>query len=391
MGKADNPAGASGQSSADLLIIGGGVMGLWAAVKAERLGIDTLLVDAGGLGQGASHGLIGALMSHLPDKWSDKKQFQFDALVALEDEVARLEGETGVSCGYRRCGRLIPLPKPHLADIARGHSQDAESRWLAGDRKFHWHVMEETPNPEWLNASIGEAGVVLDTLAGRASPRRFGSALAAALKQAKHVRIIENNGVVRLNGREAVLADGSIIAFGHAIVANGYQAFPLLESLGSPMPRPLGMPVKGQSALLKADVDIDLPVIFLKGLYVVPHEGGTVAIGSTSEEEFDAPFATDEKLEALIERARKMSPMLADAPVVERWAGLRPKAIDRDPMIGRHPDHPHILALAGGFKVSFGLAHKLADAVLDALAGRSMAVPPSFLLENHLTVARASV
>lgn len=391
MGKADNPAAASGQSSADLLIIGGGVMGLWAAVKAERLGIDTILVDAGGLGQGASHGLIGALMPHLPDKWSDKKQFQFDALVALEGEVARLEAETGVSYGYRRCGRLIPLPKPHLADIARGHAQDAESRWLAGARKFHWHVLEKTPNPEWLETSIGEAGVVHDTLAGRASPRRFGSALAAALKQARHVRIIENNGVARLDGRDAVLADGSIIAFGHAIIANGYQAFPLLESLGPPVPRPLGMPVKGQSALLKADVDTDLPVIFLKGLYVVPHEGGTVAIGSTSEEEFDAPFSTDDKLEALIARARKMSPMLAEAPVVERWAGLRPKAIDRDPMIGRHPDHPHILALAGGFKVSFGLAHKLADAVLDALAGRSMAVPRSFLLENHLTVARAAV
>ncbi|TCR06686.1 glycine/D-amino acid oxidase-like deaminating enzyme [Neorhizobium sp. JUb45] len=364
-------------------------MGLWAAVKAQRLGMRTILIDSGGLGQGASYGLVGALMAHLPDKWSDKKQFQFDALVALEDEVARLESETGVSCGYRRCGRLIPLPKPHLADIARRHSLDAETRWLTGDRQFHWHVLDKTPHPEWLNASIGEAGVAHDTLAGRASPRRFGAALVAALKQGHHVRIIENNGVVRFDGREAILADGSRIAFGHAIVANGYEAFPLLETLGAP--RLLGMPVKGQSALLKAHVDTSLPVIFLKGLYVVPHEGGTVAIGSTSEEEFDEPFSTDDKLDALIARAREISPMLADAPVVERWAGLRPKAIDRDPMIGRHPDHPHILALAGGFKVSFGVAHKLADAALDALAGRPMAVPPSFLLENHLTVARAAV
>lgn len=387
MGNADKLAASSGQSSTDLLIIGGGVMGLWAAVKAQRLGIRTILVDSGGLGQGASYGLVGALMAHLPDKWNDKKQFQFDALVALEDEVTRLESETGVSCGYRRCGRLIPLPKPHLADIARRHSQDAETRWLAGDRQFHWHVLDKTPHPDWLDASIGEAGVAHDTLAGRASPRRFGAALVAALKQGHHVRIIENNGVVSFDGREAILADGSRIAFGYAIVANGHEAFPLLETFGAP--RRLGMPVKGQSALLRADVDINLPVIFLKGLYVVPHEGGTVAIGSTSEEMFDDPFSTDDKLDALIERAREISPMLADAPVVERWAGVRPKAIDRDPMIGRHPEHPHILALAGGFKVSFGVAHKLADAVLDALAGRPMAVPPSYLLENHLTVARA--
>ena len=70
-------------------------MGLWAAVHAERLGIQTLLVDAGRFGQGASGGLLGALMPHMPDKWSVKKQFQFDALVSLEKEIAALEAATG--------------------------------------------------------------------------------------------------------------------------------------------------------------------------------------------------------------------------------------------------------------------------------------------------------
>ncbi|MGE7367942.1 NAD(P)/FAD-dependent oxidoreductase [Neorhizobium sp. NPDC001467] len=389
MGKSDKAATTSGQSSsADLLIIGGGVMGLWAAVKAERLGIDAILVDAAALGGGASHGLIGALMPHMPDKWNEKKQFQFEALVRLEDEVARLERETGLSCGYRRCGRLIPLPKPHLVDIARRHAQDAEARWRTEGRQFHWRLLERTPHPGWLDPAMAEAGVVEDTLAGRASPRRFCAALSASLKAARHVRIIENNGVVRLDPDAAILADGHRIAFGHAIVASGHEAFPLLTSLGPALPRPLGLPVKGQSALLRADVDIALPVVFLKGLYVVPHEGGTVAIGSTSEDTFDDPVSTDAQLEALIERARQISPMLTDAPVVERWAGLRPKAIDRDPMVGRHPDHPRILALAGGFKVSFGLAHRLADSVLSALNGCPLGVPDSFLLSNHLTVAR---
>jgi len=66
MGKADSPARPSGQSSADLLIVGGGIMGLWAAVHAERQGIDTLLIDAGKLGQGASGGVLGALMPYMP-------------------------------------------------------------------------------------------------------------------------------------------------------------------------------------------------------------------------------------------------------------------------------------------------------------------------------------
>ena len=56
--------------------------------------------------------------------------------------------------------------------------------------------------------------------------------------------------------------------------------------------------------------------------------------------------------------------------MVERWAGLRPKAIGRDPMTGRHPNYPRLYTLTGGFKISFGLAHRLAASVIAEMAGR---------------------
>ena len=49
----------------------------------------------------------------MPDKWNQKKQFQFDALVSLEHEVVALEAATGISAGYRRTGRLVPLLTEH--------------------------------------------------------------------------------------------------------------------------------------------------------------------------------------------------------------------------------------------------------------------------------------
>ena len=91
----------------------------------------------------------------------------------------------------------------------------------------------------------------------------------------------------------------------------------------------------------------------------------------------------------LIEAARGIVPTLRDAPVVERWAGLRPKAIDRDPMIGRHPDHRRLIALTGGFKVSFGLAHRLAEAAI-AIAGDTdcgFLLPESFAISSHIAAA----
>ncbi|PDT15782.1 D-amino-acid oxidase [Rhizobium sp. J15] len=390
MEKADSPQPVSGQSSCELLIVGGGIMGLWAAVHAERRGIGTLLADAGRLGGGASGGLLGALMPHMPDRWSEKKQFQFDALVSLEAEVAALEAETGLSAGYRRSGRLIPLPKPHLNPIARGHSEDAERHWRAGERRFHWHVLEKPPVDGWVEASAGESGFVHDTLAGRVAPRSLISALAAFLQRAKHVRIMENAEVADLDpDRGTAEIGGKTVTFGRCILAAGHRSFPLLQDLTSGLKQPLGQPVKGQAALLKAEIDPALPTIFLDGLYVVAHEGGHAAIGSTSENRFGDPTSTDAQLDALIEAARAIVPALRSAPVVERWAGLRPKAIDRDPMIGRHPDHPRLVALTGGFKVSFGLAHRLAEAAV-CIAGDTdcgFSLPESFAISSHIAVA----
>jgi glycine oxidase len=409
MGHADNPAGSGGQphagqahglssahgdgnelpASAELIIIGGGIMGLWTAVHAERLGIDTLLVDAGGLGQGASGGLLGALMPHMPDKWNDKKQFQFDALLSLEDEIAKLEDATGLACGYRRSGRLIPLPKPHLREIALRHSADAEVNWRQAERPFAWNLLDQPLQEGWPEMSFASAGLVYDTLAARVSPRALVSALAAFLHGAKHVRIVEGLEASRidpLSGRVA-FANSQSTAFGRCVIAAGYRSFPLLQAISPPLPRPLGKPVKGQAALIKADVDPALPVIYLNGLYVVAHEDGHVAIGSTSEESFDDAQDTDSRLDDLVHRAQALVPALQHAPVVERWAGLRPKAVDRDPMVGPHPDHAQVIALTGGFKVSFGLAHALAAAALGLPLSPQMRLPPSFLLQSHLAAA----
>lgn len=379
----------------DLLIIGGGVMGLWAAVKAARLGLSALLLEADRPGAGASGGLLGALMAHLPDRWSDKKQFQFDALVSLEDEVAQLEAETGHSCGYRRSGRLIPLPKPHLRPIAEGHARDAAIHWRAGERSFDWSVLDHSPSPQWLAPQAAMAGIAHDGLAGRIAPRGLVSALTRAVDQSRSVRRMSGAPVAQLFADHAVLANGMRIGFGHCVVAAGHQSFALLQRLQAPdavpLLQPLGSAVKGQAAILQADVDPSLPVIFLNGLYVVAHEGGHVAIGSTSENRFEQAFSTDRLLDDLIARARLLSPALAEAPVVERWAGLRPRAIDRDPMVGPHPDFPRICALTGGFKVSFGIAHRLADAALSGLSGTAVDLPPSFLFEHHLRVAAQDV
>ncbi len=71
--------------------------------------------------------------------------------------------------------------------------------------------------------------------------------------------------------------------------------------------------------------------------------------------------------------------------MIDRWAGLRPKAMARDPLIGPLPGAERIIALAGGFKVSFGIAHRLADAALQSVLGApDVDIPKTFQISRHL-------
>ncbi len=390
MANVDRAQGDQGQSvdrNCDLLVVGGGVMGLWAALKGADAGLSVVLADAGELGRGASNGHLGALMAHKPDGWNAKKQFQFDALIALESEVATLEARTRLKAGYRRTGRLMPMSKPRHREAALRHQAQALVNWQTADRQFEWRVEDTPPFDGWPDATGFDKGFVFDTFAGRAAPRSVTGALIAVLRSSPNVEIWEHASVTGFEPERglAFVADGRRIAFGDCIVAAGFHAFKMLEALGPLRDQPLGKAVKGQSALLSADFDPGLPLIYLNGLYVIPHEGGRIAIGSTSENEFEDPASTDHQLDDLIARARALVPALRDAPVLERWAGLRPKAVARDPMAGLHPDFPHIHALTGGFKISFGIAHHLADCVLAPIIGREgPSLPDTFRFEHHL-------
>ncbi len=374
----------------EVLIVGGGVMGLWAAVMAARAGFATRLLERRLIGSGASGGLLGALMPHMPDRWNDKKQFQFDALVSLEGEIAELEAATGLSAGYRRSGRVMPLGKPHLREIALGREQDAAQNWHAPARRFDWQV-RDAGAVGWPAADAAPFGVVHDTLAARLAPRSLLAMLRAALEQFPRVQCEEGAEVVSLDparGRLA-LADGRDLTFERLILAAGVESFSFIDSLTQPRRTPSGGAVKGQAALLRADIDPALPIIFADGLYVVPHESGQVAIGSTSENRFEEPYSTDGQLDALLARAAALAPALRGAPVVERWAGLRPRSTGREPVVGRHPDHERVFALTGGFKVSFGLAHALARSVVNEIAGRpGTTLPETFQCAHHIAALR---
>jgi glycine/D-amino acid oxidase-like deaminating enzyme len=222
-------------------------------------------------------------------------------------------------------------------------------------------------------------GAVLESLSARVHPRQAVAALAAAL-QARGAGFQTGTEVLSLHDG-AVRLPGGCLKADAIILAAGTGSTALMEPL---LGLALGKGIKGQAALLRPAKPVASHLIYSDGIYIVPHADGTVAVGSTSEREFTSPAGTDAQLDALIARARAICPGLANAPVVETWAALRPRGARPMPMLGRLPGTERVFVAGGGFKIGFGIAHKAGQVLADMIAGHDPALPPVFTVAEHL-------
>ncbi|HHL21240.1 MAG TPA: FAD-binding oxidoreductase [Aliiroseovarius sp.] len=342
----------------EVTVHGAGIFGLSIAWACMARGAKVQIIDPNGPLAGASGGLVGALAPHVPENWNDKKQFQFESLLMAADFWREVENVSGLPSGYARSGRIQPLATDRQLELARVRMESAAALWQG---RAEWRVVGENPAPGWAPDSATGAWVV-DTLTARMHPRMAGASLLAAL------------------GARGVTVQAEAAPRGAQVWATGAAG---LAELSTTLGRAVGGAVKGQSASF-ACVMADKPQVYAEALHVIGHADGTVAIGSTSERDFDDPTSTDEQLDALIAKARALVPALRDAPILTRWAGLRPRARSRAPMLGPWPGRPGHFIANGGFKIGFGMAPKVAEVMADlVLEGRDR-VPEGFRVEASL-------
>ncbi|MEM9970654.1 MAG: FAD-dependent oxidoreductase [Pseudomonadota bacterium] len=344
-------------ATSHLMIRGAGVFGLAIAWTALGRGASVTVVDPAGPGGGASGGVVGALQPHTPDVWNAKKQFQYESLVMSDAFWDGVESASGISTGFHRAGRLQPLVDEKDVVLARARAVSAEEFW---GREATWSVIEADEAGDWRPPS--PSGLYIhDTLSALIHPRRAIDSLAAA--------VTARGGVITTEAMEGEA--------GSVVWATGWQG---LMELSDALGRPVGNGVKGQAAILDYDA-ARAPQIFTAGLHIVPHLDGTVAVGSTSEREFDAPDTTDALLEDVIARAREAVPALSDAAVLDRWAGVRPRAKTRAPLLGEWPGRSGHFVANGGFKIGLGVAPKVAEVICDLVLDGRNTIPEPFLLK----------
>lgn len=340
----------------DVTVMGAGIFGLSIAWICARRGALVRVIDPNGPGAGASGGVVGALAPHVPENWNDKKAFQFESLAMAGDFWAKVQAAAGLSPGYARLGRMQPVPDAAALNLARQRETTARQIW---QDIAEWRVTRAVG--AWMPDSP-TGHVIHDTLSARLHPRRACAALVAALRA--------TGAEVRRDGTPA----------GRVIWATGVVG---LEELNTARGVMVGNGVKGQAAVLAYDARHQ-PQIFADGLHIVPHEDGTVAVGSTSERAYDSPDVTDSQLDDIIARAVAAVPVLAGAKVLERWAGLRPRARSRAPMLGPHPLRKGEFIANGGFKIGFGMAPKVAHVMADLVLDGVDTIPDGFRPEASM-------
>jgi glycine oxidase len=333
--------------------MGAGIFGLSIAWELALRGASVRVLEKRAVGAGSSGGLVGALSPHVPEQWNSKKEFQLDSLLMAERWWQLAEQASGLASGYARTGRLQPLADARALQQAQERAQGAAGLWRG---EAIWQVVPSSGAAWEPVRAFG--WLVRDTLTARVHPRLALACLVGAIQS-----------------RQGVLEIGQTAPdSGPVIWATGLDGLADMQQGGG---------VKGQALALRFDAR-ERPQIFADGLHIVPHEDGTVAIGSTSERDWTDPASTDLQLDALLEKAIRICPALAGAPVVARWAGVRPKSESRAPILGKWPGRTGHYIANGGFKIGFGMAPKVAKVMADLVLDGLDQVPEAFRVKVGL-------
>jgi glycine oxidase len=350
--------------ASDLIIVGGGIIGLAAAFRACAAGLRVTVLDSATVGSGATHVAAGMLSPALEAEDADPDLLAFArrSVAAYPAFVTAVEAAAGMSCGLRREGGLwLALDRDDQILLERTH-EIQKSRGLATELLTPDEVKAIEPD-----ASARAIGGLIARDEMQVDPRQMARALTAAIRASGGAIIEHAAGVriVRTRDRAAGVAwAGGALDAGAILIAAGCNTNDVLPEGCARLPL---RPVKGQTVRLRGPAVIR-HILSTPRVYLVPREAGEIVVGATMEEQGLDGRATVWAVHDLLSEARRAVPALDELAISELAVGFRPTLRDHLPAIGAYGPRGLFVA-TGHYRHGVMLAVATANALAALLTG----------------------
>jgi glycine oxidase len=359
--------------SADVVIVGGGVIGLAVAWRACQKGLSVTVFERGEIGMGTSHVAAGMLAPVAEVEFGEAGQAVLElGLRSAEiwpEFAAELERASGEEVGLLKTGTLV-LARDE--DEARELERQFAFRESLGLRTSRLRPSEARELEPALASTVRLALEApedhsVDPRLVLVALRRACEAVGARLREHTPVaRALLDDAGTRLT--DVLLEDGESVSTRHVVIAAGAWSG-CLEGLPSEARVPV-RPVKGQILRLRDPAGPGLleRVVRFEGGYLVPRADGRYVLGATVEERGFERHATAGGVYQLLRDAHEVVPGVSELQIEELCVGLRPGTPDNLPMIGAGA-LDGLMWATGHHRNGILLAPLTAELVVDTLLG----------------------
>jgi len=338
----------AGVKTWDVIIIGGGIIGIALAIALRKRGATVLVVERGEPGREASHA-AGGMLVDCPLETPAVLQSLATASARMYPEFAHeLEVESGMKVDLRDEGTIL-FPDPHHADecerigLAAAKPRELEPE-LAETQGGAFYLHERSVDPRALTAAA------LKAAKNRGVDFSSGDAVTA-------VNLSDNQITGVSTTKTSFRADKVVNCAGAWAGQVGPQAFPT-------------RPVKGQMlCLVMPSRTLLRHVIRSPKAYLIPRSDGRLLVGATVEEAGFDKRTNPATIQGLHRAALELVPKLRDAKILEDWAGLRPGTPDALPILGATATPGYYVA-TGHFRDGILLAPITAEVMAAVIDGR---------------------
>ena len=355
--------------SKQVVVVGGGVIGLLTAFNLAASVDQVVICDQGEVGRESSWAGGGIVSPLYPWRYSP-------AVTALahwsQDFYPQLGERLFASTGLDPEVHTTGLYWLDLDDQAQALAwADRQQRPLSAVDISAVYDAVPVLGPGY------ERALYMEGVANVRNPRLVKS-LKAALQALPNVSVREHcqiTGFVQQGGRiiGVSTAEGELAA-DEVVLSAGAWSGELLRYLGLELPVE---PVKGQMILFKCAEDFLPSMVLAKGRYAIPRRDGHILVGSTLEHAGYDKTPTDEALASLKASAVDLLPGLEGAPVVAHWAGLRPGSPEGVPFIGPVPGFEGLWLNCGHYRNGLVLAPASCQLLADLLNGAEPIIDPA--------------